>query len=94
MSSVAFWSEEVKSGSTCVPEVPEGYVLNFQQAAISPDNGDKEGSYLTVKIKTKDIEGEDICATIGTLRPKINEQFATALGIHIYFLILLIQIIF
>ena len=79
--SIAFWSRELKCGTEVEASVPEGYVLNFQTAAISPDNGDKEGSYLTVKIKTQDIEGEDLYATIGTLRPKINEQFTTAIGI-------------
>ena len=77
--SVAFWSREVKVGTEIEANIPEGYVLNFQNAALNPEES-KEGTYLVVKIKTVDVEGDDLSATIGTLRPKINEQFSTAIG--------------
>ena len=77
--SIAFWSREVKAGSEIEASVPEGYVLNLQNAALNPEEN-KDGSYLVVKIKTSDIEGDEISATIGTLRPKVNEQFNTAIG--------------
>ena len=77
--SIAFWSREVKAGSEIEASVPEGYVLNLQNAALNPEEN-KDGTYLVVKIKTLDIEGDDISATIGTLRPKLNEQINTAIG--------------
>ena len=62
--SVAFWSVEVKAGASIAVEIPEGYVLNLQNAALqSSDKG-----AAVIKANTTNIEGDQIDAVLCTLR--------------------------
>ena len=71
--SIAFWSAIVKVGKPVEVQPPEGYVLNLQQAALV--GHDANGS-MVVKAHSISIEGNDIDAVLGTLRPITSDQFS------------------
>jgi hypothetical protein len=75
--SVAFWSATVKNGEPCEVQPPEGFVLNLQQAALVGAKSNQSSQVL--KVKTIAIEGEDIDAVIGTLRPVTADQISFSL---------------
>ncbi len=70
MSSIAFWSAKVNVNNPCDVQPPEGFVLNVQQAALSEN---VEGAMI-LKVSTVSIQGEDLEAVIGTLRPIHSDQ--------------------
>ena len=72
--SVAFWSVDVTSKKAVEVQPPEGYVLNLQLAALSSG---KEKT--VVKASTLAIEGDEITATLCTLKPNTCDQFTLAL---------------
>ena len=74
--SVAFWSVTVSNNKPVEVQPPEGFVLNLQQAALV---GGKNGSAQVLKVKTVAIEGDDIDAVIGTLRPTTADQISFSL---------------
>jgi hypothetical protein len=73
--SVAFWSAVVKTGKVCEVQAPEGYVLNLQQAALVVEGNETKGS-VVLKAQTLAIDGEEIDAVLGTLRPVTQDQFS------------------
>lgn len=76
--SVAFWSAVIKVGKPCDVQPPDGYVLNLQQAALV--DHEAKGS-VVLKAHSVSIEGDNIEAVLGTLRPITADQFS--MGNHI-----------
>lgn len=72
--SIAFWSVKLTNDSPAEVQPPEGYVLNVQTAALT-DAKNANGSQV-IKIKTVAVEGGELEAVIGTLRPKTSEQIS------------------
>jgi hypothetical protein len=72
--SILFWSAKLVPGKPVSVEVPEGYVLNLNQAALAA--GGKEKSAFIVKVDTIAIEGDKLESVLCTLRPVTKEQFA------------------
>lgn len=70
--SVAFWTAIIKVGQPCDVQPPDGYVLNLQQAALV----DETKGPVVVKATSVSIEGENISAVLGTLRPITADQFS------------------
>lgn len=73
--SVAFWSGVVKVGKPCEVQPPEGYVLNIQQVALACEGEGAKG-HMMLKAKTQAIDGEELEAILGTLRPITQDQFS------------------
>lgn len=73
--SVAFWSIAITNKAPKEVEVPEGYVLNLQQAAIT---GATKGSQV-IKVSTVAIDGEKLDAVVATLRPGTVDQTTVSL---------------
>jgi hypothetical protein len=69
--SIAFWSIKLTPGKPVSVEVPEGYVLNLNNAALA---GGKEKSAFVVKVDTIAIEGDKLEAVVCTLRPVTADQ--------------------
>jgi hypothetical protein len=59
--SVAFWSESVSAKKEVEVQPPEGYVLNFTNAAL------ETGSSAVLRVKTVSIEGNELDAVLCTL---------------------------
>jgi hypothetical protein len=72
--SIAFWSQKLTKGKPIEVQAPEGYVLNIQQAALGEDCGDNSKHSFVLHAKTVSIDGDDIDAVIGTLRPITCDQ--------------------
>jgi hypothetical protein len=74
--SVAFWSGVVQVGKPCEVQPPEGYVLNIQQVALVVSGEGAKGGHMMLKAKTQAIDGEELEAVLGTLRPITQDQFS------------------
>merc|ERR1719498_877495 len=72
--SVAFWSVDVTSKKAVEVQPPEGYVLNLQLAALSSGK-----DRAVVKASTLAVEGDELTATLCTLKANACEQFTLAL---------------
>jgi len=66
--SVAFWNIELKQGQKYVVDIPPGFILNLQQAALS------SGKTAQVWVKTESIEGDILNALLCTLRETSVDQ--------------------